>query len=423
MECKTVSNGTQQNGLLAFLNYQVVILFVAVLAQAAVGTTSQAVPVLASFYKADLNLTSAEVGIFSGSLALGGIFVALAAGFVTDRLGVRPILLIGPLVVGGAVVALSFVPAFSFFLILALVAGAGHALTNPAIAKSILYWFPVNRRATAMGIKQTGIPLSGALGASILPALALAFDWRFAMAALGLTVAAAAVTAFLLYRNAPNVAHQRARKPPSLASIKAIFTNRNTWLICGLAAVLIGSQYCVVTYLILYLKGLQVSPTVAGGYLALIQMSGLVARVILGFLSDFGLGGRRKVVMVSCGLLAVAALLLTALLTSETPATILILIMAALGVSIIGWHGIWITMMAESSKVELAGTAVGFSSMLGHVGAVVVPALYGWIVDQSGGYAVAWYTLAGLVLAGSLLLLTFGKERTAVYCPRRLEGS
>lgn len=412
MECKPgIANGAQRNGLHGYFSYQLVILFVAVLAQTAVGTTSQAIPVLASFYKADLNLTSAEVGIFSGALALGGLFVALAAGFVTDRLGVRPILLIGPLVVGGAILVLSFAPTFGFFLLLALVTGAGHALTNPAIAKSILFWFPINRRATAMGIKQTGIPLSGALGASILPALALAFNWRFAMAALGLTVVAAAVTAFLLYRNAPNITHQHTRKPLSFAAIKTIFTNKNTWLICGLATVLIGSQYCVVTYLILYLKGLQVSPTVAGGYLALIQMSGLVARVILGFLSDFGLGGRRKIVLVSCGLLAVVALSLTALLSSDTPAVLFLLLMAALGVSIIGWHGIWITMMAESSKVEMAGTAVGFSSMLGHVGAVVVPALFGWIVDQTGFYSFAWYTLAGLVLIGSLVLYRFGMDR------------
>lgn len=349
-------------GRRGIVSYQWVILAVAVLTQAAVGAVSQGVPVLASFYRVELNLSSTQVGTFTAVLSLGAVFVATAAGWITDRFGVKPIFLLGPLLVGGSIFMLSTATSFAFALAFGFLAGIGHSLTNPSIAKAILYWFSLKRRATAMGVKQTGIPLSGTLAASILPAVALAFNWRYAMAALGVIVMACGLMVFALYRDPRSgpLSH-KTRKAPSLKAIVSIMMDKNNWLVCALAGTLIGGQYCVVTYLILYLKDvLLFSPAVAGGFLAFVQLSGLGARVFLGALSDFVLGGRRKVVLVSCGFLAVAILAAVGTLGAGVPGLVLPLLMAALGVSIIGWHGIWITMMSESAPVETAGTSVGF---------------------------------------------------------------
>ncbi|MBI2907483.1 MAG: MFS transporter [Chloroflexi bacterium] len=415
LECKP-ANGTPPNGLPGFLGYQYVILLAAVLAQTAVSTSNNGVPVLASFYQADLRLSAMEVGLFSGAIGFGAHVVAIAAGWITDRFGVRPVLFLGQAVVGLAIVLLAAMPSFGLAIVFALMAGIGHGLGNPAITKAVLYWFPLQRRATAMGIKQTGVPIAGTLAAAILPAVALAFDWRFAMTGLGMAAIAAGVVTFLLYRDSDTTIPQKAGKPLTFAAVRPILRNKNTWLICGLGTALVAGQNCVVTYLILYLKDVQqLTPAVAGGYLALAQMSGLAARVLLGLLSDFCLGGRRKVVMVGCGFLGTAMLSLTATFSADTSGAFLPLVVIGLGMSTIGWNAIWVTMMVESSSVEVAGIALGFGSTLLALGSSIAPAIFGSIVDQTGSYAPAWYALAGLCLLGSVVLSRFGRERPRIH--------
>ncbi|MFH1485509.1 MAG: MFS transporter [Chloroflexota bacterium] len=395
-----------------FVGYQWVILAVAVGAQAGTGASTQAVPVLAFFYQADLRLTLAEVGLLTAAISAATLFCGVASGLVTDRVGVRRMLLTGQVLSGCSIMALSAAPSFAFMLPLGFLAGVGTSLTSPAIGKSILYWFPLKSRATAMGIKQTGIPLCGALAAAILPPLALAFDWRSAMMFLGVAVVVSGVASFAFYRDSGSIVPQGSRKGPSLAGLKGVLLGKGNWLVAFLALMLVGSQFAVVTYLILYLKEvLLLSAAVAGGYLALVQMSGLGARIGWGFISDFVLKGRRKPVLLSCGFIATTMLALIGMSGADANPAVLVILMVGLGVSLIGWHGIWITVLTELNSVEMAGTAMGFGATITHIGAVGFPVLFGFIVDATGAYCLAWYTLAGLILLGTLPLLFLLHER------------
>ncbi|MDP2954056.1 MAG: hypothetical protein Q8O76_12160 [Chloroflexota bacterium] len=94
------------DGAVAFSGYQWVILAVAVTAQTSAATSTQAVPVLASFYQEDLRLTSGDVGLFTASFALAMTFTSLAAGWITDRFGVRRSLFLGQMVVGAVALRL-----------------------------------------------------------------------------------------------------------------------------------------------------------------------------------------------------------------------------------------------------------------------------------------------------------------------------
>lgn len=403
-----------QSQLPSWINYQLVILLVAVSTQAAAGSTNQGVPVLASFYQTDLHLSSTEVGLFTAALIAGTLIVGLPAGFATYRFGVRVVLFLGQLMMGSSIVLLSMMPSFGFAVIFAFLAGCSHSFTNPAIAKGILYWFPLKRRATAMGIKQTGIPISGALAAIILPAVALAFNWRFAMLTLGLVVMVSGFVSLALYRHCPASTLQHANRRLNFGAAKEVLKNKNTWVICAMAATLVGGQYCIVTYLILYLRDVfQMSPPAAGGYLAVVQISGLVARLLLGAVSDFALGGRRKVILIGCGVVGSIALLSIGMLDSGADPLLLISVMPLLGVSVVGWNGIWVTMMAESNSVEMAGMSMGLGSSLITIGGITFPALFGFIIDSSGSYRVAWLVSGLFLVLGTLLLFFLGKERRA----------
>ena len=69
----------------------------------------------------------------------------------------------------------------SFFL-----AGLGYSFLNPASSIGVMTWFHRDERATAMGIKQTGVPSGGVLAAILAPSLVLLIGWRGSLAALGI---------------------------------------------------------------------------------------------------------------------------------------------------------------------------------------------------------------------------------------------
>ena len=119
---------------------------------------------------------AALAGAFSLARAEDAI-VGPVAGYLTDKLGTRRLVPIGFFILGLGFVLLSFVQSLFWFYLafFVLTFGAGLASFLPLIG-AINNWF-VRRRATAIGIAQSGVSLGGLL----VPALALAITlggWR-----------------------------------------------------------------------------------------------------------------------------------------------------------------------------------------------------------------------------------------------------
>ena len=171
------------------------ILALVTLGYAVAAVAALAVAPLAPLLLDALRLGRAEVGLLLPAVYLGGVTMALPAGWLTDRLGVRATLALGLLVVGlgTGLAALSWsLGSCLGFLVLG---GFGFSVMNPATGRAVIEWFPPRARGVAMGIKQTGLSLGGLAGALALPPLALLLDWRRALgaAAAGAIVAAGGV--------------------------------------------------------------------------------------------------------------------------------------------------------------------------------------------------------------------------------------
>ena len=69
--------------------------------------------------------------------------------------------------VGFCLALFSQAPTYSIALLVLLIYGLANGIIGPAASKSILDWFPVVGRATAMGVKQTGVNFGG-ISAGIL---------------------------------------------------------------------------------------------------------------------------------------------------------------------------------------------------------------------------------------------------------------
>ena len=130
-----------------------------------IGASAQyGINTFAPFYQEELGLTRAQVGLFFTAFYIGMAGFSFTAGWLSDSLGVRKASCIGHVFAGTAVIFASSAQSFGWAFACFLLTGLGYSFLNPASTKAVLMWFR-RQRATAMGIKQTGVPAGGVLTA------------------------------------------------------------------------------------------------------------------------------------------------------------------------------------------------------------------------------------------------------------------
>lgn len=388
-------------------------LAMAALSQGALAVPNQGIPPLAPFFQEEMGLSRAQVGLVITSMMVGQFLFALVSGWLADVLGVRRTLALGCVVTGVGLLPLAFSGTYGHLLLLAFLASVGSGLGNPATSKAVVDWFPARTRATAMGVKQTGVPVVGALFAATLPALSVVAGWRSAAAVLAGSVLVATAVVYAVYRDAAPPERSSLDVKAGLKALRSVGANRNVWITALLATVLVGVQFSLVTYLILYLRDALSLPVVLGGaMLAVLQVSALVGRLTTGLVSDRLLHGRRKAVLGAAGGMSAVLLAIMGLLPAGAPLPAIVLLVVLTGGAAIGWHPIFHTMMAEVVEPSVVTTALSFGMMITAPGALSIPPLFGLVADAFG-YRPAWVALAGLVAVSTALFLAFMREARA----------
>lgn len=368
------------------------------------------IPPLTPFLRDELNLTHAEVGLLMSFIYIGVVSASLFFGWITDLLGERRALTLGLGIQGIFMIGFAWVHTFLLGGFLLLLSGIGYSSVNPATTKGVMRWFPPQGRATAMGIKQTGIPLGGILASSTLPALALAFGWRASV----ILVSAATLVFILAVRIWIPPAPCLQKQPAGMqwAQLREVLSNRSILALSIMGIFLAGAQLAIITHLVLFLKKEYLFSTVlAGFFLALVQAGGIAGRIGWGLVSDFLARGRRKSILVIIGIIAVLQLFLLGRIGPEIPASLLVLFIILLGSTTIGYHGVLFGLMGEIVRKEVVGLATGFSLTITFLGIVLYPPIFGYLVDRLGSYSPAWDMLAVSWVVALLILIFFIQER------------
>ena len=387
-----------------------ILLAVLTLSHTVSGFCNLSIPPLTPFLRDALNLTHAEVGFLMSFIYIGVVSSSLFFGWLTDLLGERQALTLGLGIQGAFMMGFAWVHVFVLGGLLLLLSGIGYSSVNPATTKGVMRWFPPQGRATAMGIKQTGIPLGGILASSTLPALALILGWRFSVTLVG----AATLVFILAVRTRIPPAPSGATPPAGMrrTQLREVFSNRSILALSIMGIFLAGAQLAIITHLVLFLKKEYLFSTVlAGFFLALVQAGGIAGRIGWGLVSDFLARGRRKSILVIIGIIAVVQLFLLGRIGKDIPMGLLVLFIALLGSTTIGYHGVLFGLMGEIVRREVVGLATGFSLTITFLGIVLYPPLFGYLVDRLGSYSPAWDLLAVSWVVALLILVFFIQER------------
>ena len=362
------------------------------------------IPSIAPLIREDLGLSLAEAGSFLSAYYIGAAIMSLPAGWMADRWGVLVTMVIGLAVISAGLLGVAGSLSFSLLTVIMIGAGAGYGMLNPTTAKAAMAWFPRRQRATAVGFKQVGLPLGGAVGALIMPYLALWLGWRPSVMVPAILVAAVGVMTWALYRDPPH-SDYAARGTAGGPSLVKVLANRDLWLVALSTLVFAGMQTVWMSFLVLYLTDvLLLSLVQAGRYLVLAQMAGMAGRVIFGMLSDGYFQGRRRIVLVIAGAGSTACSLVMAETGPVTGASLLAPLAVAFGFFGIGWNGVQHTLLAELVGPRGAGTAVGLGLTISSFGVSLCPPLFGLAVERLGGFTLPWAAL-GIVMAVNLCFL------------------
>jgi sugar phosphate permease len=372
------------------------------------------IPAIAPLIRDDLGLSVTQAGSFLSAYYVGPALMSLPAGWMGDRWGVLLTMVAGQILIALGLYAVSGAGSFLVLMGLMMLAGVGYGMLNPTTAKAVMAWFPRRQRATVVGLKQVGLPLGGALGAWLMPPLALWLGWRHAVALSASVIAVLGLATWALYRNPPEdalVAEAPAGRPPAEGAGSAL-RNRDLWLVSLSTLVFAGVQTVWMSFLVLYLQETVGVPLVtAAGYLVMAQVTGMAGRIIFGLLSDRAFGGRRRIVLAIAGTGSTLCSLAIAATGSGTSAWALAALAVCFGFFGIGWNGVQHTLMAELVGPRAAGTAVGLGLAISSVGVTVCPPLFGLLVEAWGGFGAPWVALASTMAAALLLLVPVREGR------------
>ena len=107
--------------------------------------------------------------------------------------------------------------------------------------------------------------------------------------------------------------------------------------------------------------------------------------------------------MVLVGLVAMGSCLAMASAREDTFILLIAVFAFLLGLSAMGWNGVYLTLLSESVPMHAAATAMGASLTIAFVGMFLVSPLFGLVADLTGSYAASWLGLAGWAVVGVVL--------------------
>ena len=372
-----------------------VILVVATLAQAGTAVVFLGVGALSGFIQEDFDLNGLQTGLLVTAVGLAAVVALLPTGRLLDRRSERVIITGGALLLaaGAALAALS--STYIVLLGVLLVGGGGYSASQPGGSKVVAAWFPPQQRGLAMGIRQTGLPLGGALAAAVLPAVADRWDWRTALVVAAAVAAVSGVLFGLVYR--PPVHPMLVSVPSFRSELSGLLQSRRVRMAMQSGLAMVSMQFVIISYLMLYLRDVHGVPLTRGAWMLFgAQGAGVVGRVVLAAWSD-----RVSNRMLPVALAAASAALGAAVFASigSGPSfPILLGFSSVVGFFAFGWYGPWVVFVAEAAPGHAVGMTLALAMTANQLGIVLAPPLFGLLLDVSGGYFIPWLVVAGFLL-------------------------
>ena len=362
-----------------------------------------------------LGIEASMIG-YQLSLIYGvAIISSLAAGGFIQRFGAcrtSQIAMLGTFVGGGlcGVASLPFIVAGS------LAFGLAQGLVNPAASHLLVRHSPTQNRSMIFAIKQTGQPLGAFLAGIVCPPVALLLGWHMAPVVAALC---ALGTAILLqpacrgWDGDPGSGKRRSTASTQTGpwnGLRLVLSRPDLRLLAAASFCYVFVQLSLTGYMVSLLVAERGFDLVTAGFvLAVMQVAGIGGRILWGWVIDRR--GDGLLILCGLGLIMAAGVVAIMLLPQESPRLVLYGIMLLLGVSAVGWTGVYISEVARLAPPDAVGAATGASLSVTFFGVLVGPTMFAFMQPLLGGYSPTLALLVVMSLAGTFAAI--GARRAA----------
>lgn len=361
-------------------------------------------PTLFPLLKEALDLTYTDLGLALTAFGLAAGLGQLPVGFLVDRIGGRPLLILGMAAQGTAIGLIGFVDAYWQILALMGIAGLAHTVYHPADYAILTATVDPRRMGRAYGVHA----FTGNLGFAIAPVFMVTvsslWHWRAAFVAIGAIGVLVAALLFL-YRDLlrqdrrRGTAGERAAPVGARAGLRFLMSAPILMCFAFFVLQMAGSgglrSFTVAALDQLFSIPLAVVNTALFGLLV-----GSAVGTLAG--ADYAdrVGPRIGTAAMTLG---PAALLIVLVGTVPMPLVLLTAVLAAVGFAL-GFLMPSRDLLLRSVTPDGAmGRVMGFASSGANLAGGLVPILFGWMLDNFDPRWIFWIAAAFVAMA----LLTF----------------
>lgn len=370
--------------------------------QALVAMAMLTVPAMGPRVAAAVGVSPTWVGLYIAIAYAGAMAASLAAGGVVARYGSIRVSQVC-LVLCALGLALCAVPRVWALVLGAVLVGLGYGPITPASSHLLARTTAAHRMSLVFSIKQTGVPLGGALAGAIVPGLQQLAGWQQALAAVAVANLLCALLAQTLRARLDD-----DRDPARalglgnfLQPVRLVLAHGVLRKLAACSFVFSLAQLSLTTFLVTYLTdSLAYGLVAAGAMLSVAQVGAVLGRVLWGYASDRWFGARRMLALLAT--LMTLGAVATALLHPQLPGLLVAAVLFVFGASAIGWNGVYLAEVARQAPAGQAGLATGGTLAITFLGVVLGPPTFGALSGLFGGYRAGFGALAvplGLVAA------------------------
>jgi MFS family permease len=381
---------------------------------------------------ADLGLDRASFSlVVAGGHFLYGAFTPFV-GRIVDRVGARPVLVAGAVILGGSLAATAFVTRlWHLWAIYGVLMAVGLAATGQVVAAAVIArWFSL-RRATALSTLGVGSMSGMSLLVPLAMWLILTVGWRTTYVIFGLVVIAIMVPLCLwVIRESPEEMGMTVDGVPvePVAPGSAVLVERTDmthalqtssfWQIAG------GLFTCGFSMSLLSAHGVPMltdhgyHPMTASWALGVLGGSSVAFAMVLGVVADRF--GRRPVL---AWLYGTRALIFAGLFLIRDHPVALIVVAVAGGASMAGSIAMSSALTADIFGRFSMGSVFGTIFLVHQTGAALGSWLAGFMFESTGGYGASFGLAIGLLVCAALVSLRLDERPRTVPMLSAVAGS
>jgi len=333
-------------------------------------------------------------------------------GALSDRIGPRPVLLAGSILLGlGAMLASRASGLLMFQIVYGVLIGAGVGAIFPPIMATVTGWFDT-QRSLAVSLVSAGMGMAPMTLSPFARWLISNYDWRTSFLIIGVVAWVLMIPAALLFRAAPaQHAGETLDAPAAGMSLREALRTPQFIVIALTFFCCCATHAGPIFHTVSYAIACGIAPMAAVSIYSLEGLAGLGGRLIFGLAGDRFGAKPTLVVGLMIQACAAGAYFFAARLGDFYA------IAAIFGMAYGGVMPLYAVLIRESFPLRIMGGVMGAATMISSLGMAAGPLAGGWIYDAYGSYAWLYVGSFGIGWGAVAIALLF-RPRGAPVAPQ-----